>query len=123
MAKRDGLGANTDCNKTLIAKTVRARLYHSSMAYRVPTTDRIGLFGGSSLTTIAVATAVASHALAQTPASAPASSAYQGTVGDQALGRWTDYRFWGANFTRMATEDRFLIVTKLPDVGMARENR
>lgn len=64
---------------------------------------------------IALASAAASPAFAQTPASAPASSAYQGTVGDWALGRWTGYRYLDANFTRLATEDRVLIVTKLPD--------
>lgn len=65
---------------------------------------------------IALASAVASPTFAQTPASAPANSAYQGTVGDWALGRWTGYRYLDdANFTRLVTEDRVLIVTKLPD--------
>lgn len=65
--------------------------------------------------TIVASMTVACPALAQTPASAPASSAYQGNVGDWALGRWTGYRYLDASFSRLVTEDRVLVVTKLPD--------
>lgn len=66
---------------------------------------------------IALSTVASFPALAQTPSSAPApgSSAYQGTVGDWALGRWTGYRYSDASFSRMAADDRVLVVSKLPD--------
>lgn len=64
---------------------------------------------------------VSGPALAQAPAAvptaanAPGATAYQGTVGDWALGRWTGSRYVDASFTRMTTDERILIVTKLPD--------
>ncbi len=71
------------------------------------------------LLTIALSTIASFPAYAQTPAPAPAGTAYQGTVGDWALGRWTGYRYSDASFSRMATDDRVLIVTKLPDGRVA----
>lgn len=65
---------------------------------------------------VALSTLVAYPTLAQTPAAAPpAASAYDGTVGDWALGRWTGVRYLDAGFSRMATEDRVLVISKLPD--------
>ena len=45
----------------------------------------------------------------------PGATAYQGTVGDWALGRWTGSRYVDASYTRMTTDERVLVVAKLPD--------
>lgn len=71
------------------------------------------------LLTIALSTFAAFPAYAQTPAPAPSGTAYQGTVGDWALGRWTGYSYADASFSRMATDDKVLVVTKLPDGRVA----
>jgi hypothetical protein len=71
------------------------------------------------LLTIALSTFASFPAYAQTPAAAPTGTAYQGVVGDWALGRWTGYRYSDASFSSMAANDRVLIVTKLPDGRVA----
>lgn len=67
------------------------------------------------LMTVAISTMVAYPAIAQTPASALASTAYQGNVGDWALGRWIGYQYLEDYYNRLNSENRVLIVTKLPD--------
>ena len=67
-----------------------------------------------------VALTMSGTAFAQAPAvpaasNAPGATAYQGTVGDWALGRWTGSRYVDASFTRMTTDERILVVAKLPD--------
>ena len=59
--------------------------------------------------------ALAQAQAAPAAANAPGATAYQGTVGDWALGRWTGSRYVDASFTRMTTDERILIVAKLPD--------
>ncbi|WP_156716868.1 hypothetical protein [Reyranella sp.] len=52
-------------------------------------------------------------AYGQTPT--PVSSAYEGNVGDWALGRWTGVRYADSTYSSLTTEERVLTVARLAD--------
>lgn len=65
------------------------------------------------LFTLALLPVCASPAFAQTPT--PVSTAYEGSVGDWALGRWVGVRYADSTYTSLTTEERVLTVARLPD--------
>ena len=68
------------------------------------------------LIAVALSAIAATPVLAQMPAgSAPGASAYEGNVGDWALGRWTGHRFADTTYSRLTMDERVLVVARLPD--------
>ena len=63
--------------------------------------------------TLALSLVGYSPAFAQTPATL--STAYEGAVGDWALGRWVGVRFSDTTYSSLTTEERVLTVSRLPE--------
>jgi hypothetical protein len=68
---------------------------------------------------VALSAFIAVHGLAGTclaqKGKGPASSAYEGTIGDWSLGRWEGFLYLNYSNSRMTAEPRIMIIQRLPD--------